>query len=163
MTRLQLDGAARMGRLASLRLLAAGATLVAVAAMTPLGAQPPAGSPPPSEAGPRGPGRGREMMMRMLFQGITLSDAQRTRVDSVLAAYAARRRVPGAGGAAMAGPPDTATIAARRQAMQEERASIRSVLTADQQQTFDANVAQLEARMRERMGGGAGRPPRERR
>jgi Spy/CpxP family protein refolding chaperone len=42
------------------------------------------------------------------------------------------------------------------QAVQRDRDAMRAVLTADQQTTFDANLARLRERMRARMQGGPG-------
>jgi Spy/CpxP family protein refolding chaperone len=76
--------------------------------------------------GPRG-GRGPEGAM---LRGITLTDAQRQKLDVL------RQE--------------------EQQRMQAERArqltAVRSVLTSEQQKQFDANRAQLETRMKERGG-----------
>lgn len=142
------------------------AALVAGAAGTAV-AQPPAGGPPPGAPrgmGPGGPG-GRGGMQALLFEGITLSDAQRAKVDSIQGARRAMMRermqaMQGGtqGGTPGGGMPDSATMAARRQemrtAMEQDRAAVRAVLTADQQKTFDANVARMQARQRERMQNG---------
>ncbi len=106
-------------------------TLVAVSAAA-AHAQPvtkdPAGQPP------AGGGRG-QGMMRMMFEGITLTDAQQKSVDSL---NAATREKMQAGG--------------DRRAISEERnKAIRALLTPEQQKTFDANVEKMRAN---RPGGG---------
>lgn len=131
-------------------------------------AQPPAGGPPPES--PRGMGAGGRGMQAMLFEGITLSGAQRAKVDSIQGARRAMMRERMAGlrdGPPGGGRPDSATMAARRltmrTAMEQDRAALRAVLTPDQQQTFDANVARLQERQRQRTQhggpGGMGSPP----
>lgn len=117
-------------------LLTAAATLVLVA----LPARAPAQGPP---AGGRGPGR----RMQMMFEGITLTPEQRARVDSIQAHYRAQMPLftPGS-------PPDSATREKIHNLFQHELDDIRTVLTADQQQIFDHNVAA----MRGRRGGGGG-------
>lgn len=85
----------------------------------------------------------------MLFEGITLSAAQKTRVDSIqTAAREAQRSAMEAGG--MRDPEARQRMMAQRQATM---AAIRAVLTAEQQTQFDKNIAAMPA-----MGGG-GRPP----
>jgi Spy/CpxP family protein refolding chaperone len=129
------------------------AVLLAAAVTSPLAAQaaeqPPAGGP----GGMRGRG-----MQAALFEGITLTAAQQATVDSIQGASRERMRAQMQGG-----PPadDAARQERRRQmmeAMQKDRAALRAALTADQQKAFDANVAKLQERMRERMQGG-GAPP----
>jgi hypothetical protein len=102
------------------------------------------------------------MMQRLLFEGITLTAAQQAGMDSIqqarVATGRARMEARRAGG-----PPDGAARAAmmqeRRAAAEQDRKAMRALLTADQQKTFDANVARMEARMRERMQqGGMGGP-----
>lgn len=139
----------------------AGATLPRAAlAQGPMG-PPPMGQPPMG-----GPGGGGAMMQRLLFEGITLSPAQQARVDSIQQARAAAGRARMEAMRA-GGPPDDATRATmmreRRAAMEQDRAAMRALLTADQQPVFDANVARMQERMqermRERMGpGGPGGP-----
>ncbi|MDF1505450.1 hypothetical protein [Roseisolibacter sp. H3M3-2] len=119
--------------------------LALAAAGAPLAAQPPGGG--------RG---GAGAMQAMLFEGITLSAAQQTRVDSVRAAFRARAEAdrPAAPGER----PDSATMAARRERMTAERSALRGLLTADQAATFDRNVEKMEERMRE-MRARRGAPP----
>jgi Spy/CpxP family protein refolding chaperone len=144
------------------------AALVAGAAGT-AAAQSPAGGPPGGPPGgrPGGMGRGGQQQA-MLFEGITLTDAQRAAVDSIQGARRAamRERMMGmqGGGAPGGGVPDSAAVATMRQEMrraqEQDRAAMRALLTADQQKAFDANVARMQDRQRQRMqnggpGGGA--------
>ena len=101
--------------------------LVAVATVSAVaGAQPPAG----------GQGGGRGNMQQMLFEGITLTDAQKKSIDSVQTA--ARAKVE-------AGED-------RRAVMQAQRDAVRGLLTDDQKKTYDANMEKMRANMR-RPGG----------
>lgn len=101
---------------------------------------------------------------RGLFRGITLTDAQKTRVDAIDAKYRpqfdslrtqARAERDSAG-------PSTQTRARMRQLMQARQQEVRGVLTADQQKTFDANVKEMRERMAERGQGQRPRGPRAR-
>lgn len=141
------------------RLAVAASLVVASAALAaPALAQDPA--PPPGAPGGRGMGGGGARMNQMLFEGITLSDAQKARVDSVGAAFQQRamampRPEPGT-------PPSEEQRAARMKLMEERMAALRGVLTADQAKTFDANVATMRSRMGAMGGMGGGRPPARR-
>jgi len=88
-------------------------------------------------------------MMAALFEGITLTDAERTAVDSIRAVYQpqmAELRSQGSGSR-----PQMRTL------MQKETADLRGLLTSDQQSVFDKNRAAMEARMEsQRQGGGTG-------
>jgi Spy/CpxP family protein refolding chaperone len=135
---------------AAATLLVAGATAALAGSATPATAQPPQGG---------GGGRGGQMMQNMLFEGITLTDAQKTKIDSIRGDFRAKMMAE-RGNAGAGGPPDSAAMAARRERMQAERTALRAVLTADQQATFDKNVQGLEERMRTMRQRGAGAPPR---
>ncbi len=107
-------------------------TLVAVSAAAvhaqPAGGQPPAG-------GGRGQGG-----MRMLFEGITLTDAQQKSIDSLNTAFREKMQAAGQGG--------------DRRAMMEERTkAIKTILTPEQAKVYDANVEKMRA---SRPGAGAG-------
>jgi Spy/CpxP family protein refolding chaperone len=99
------------------------------------------GGPPPG--GQRGPGR----MMEMLLKDITLTDAQKVKVDSIQAKYAKEMppRTPGE-------PPSPEAMAKRREVMGKQQEEIRAILTADQQTVFDKNVAEMKERMGSRPG-----------
>jgi Spy/CpxP family protein refolding chaperone len=83
-------------------------------------------------------GRGMEMLM----QGITLTDAQKTSVDSITAAF--RTQMPPM---QQGTPPDSATRAKRMEVAQKQYAAVRTVLTADQQKVFDKNLEDMRANM----------------
>ena len=119
-------------------------------------------------------GAGRDsMMMAMLFKGITLTDAQKAKVDSLHSAervamqgqrgqgrgdFAAIREARQKG--------DTATanklMAEQRSRMEAQHdahlATVRAVLTPAQQKQFDANVAEMKKHQGE-MGRGHGMWP----
>jgi Spy/CpxP family protein refolding chaperone len=84
--------------------------------------------------------------MELLFKDITLTPPQQAKVDSIQAHYRNERPsfTPGT-------PPDSATREKIRALFQHERDDLRAVLTADQQKTFDRNVAE----MRQRRPGGS--------
>lgn len=155
------------------------AAFAAMASATTLVAQR-AGGPPP---GGRGGGRGGPGMMmdRMLLEGITLTDAQKSQLEALHKAdrdkMEAQRGQGGGRGdfdavreAREKG--DTATanrlMAEQRAKMDTRRdeqvASIRAILSSDQLAKFDENVATMKKRESEgrgRMGGmgRGGRPP----
>jgi len=135
------------------------------------------GAPPQREhgAGGRGrmgPGRGGMMMEQMLFKGITLSDAQQAKIDSLRQSErGAMRGQRGQGGDFAAirearEKGDTATaqklMAEQRAKMETQRdahlAALRALLTADQQKQFDANVAEMKEHQGE-WGRGRGMRP----
>lgn len=101
-----------------------------------------------------------------LLRGITLTDDQRTQVDAWQAARRAERDSLAAAmraqrqGSAPRVRPDSATMAARRDALraqaQANAQSLRALLTPEQQVTFDANARELALRMQERGGGRKG-------
>jgi Spy/CpxP family protein refolding chaperone len=116
------------------------------------------------QAGQWGEGGGHRGM-GMLLKGITLSADQKTRVDALLASNRSketreqfRKEMTDARAARERG--DTATARAKMQALrsqmeknrEQEIASIRSVLTADQQRQFDANVAEWKQHAGEHRG-----------
>jgi Spy/CpxP family protein refolding chaperone len=78
-------------------------------------------------------------MMTALFQGITLSDAQQKQVDSIRTAYRPQMQ-------------SASDRSARRDLMQKETTDFRSVLTPDQQTTFDKNLSEMRSRMGSRGG-----------
>jgi Spy/CpxP family protein refolding chaperone len=121
----------------------AGAFVVVVLA-PPLSAQ---GAP--GGGGRQGGGGGR--MMTALFQGITLTTAQQTSVDSVKKAYQSQMdQLRGQGPAGRS---------QMRDLRQRQIADFRSILTSDQQPTFDKNVDAMRARMTSGGGGGGGGLP----
>jgi Spy/CpxP family protein refolding chaperone len=92
--------------------------------------------------GPGGQGFGQRRMSRLL-QGITLTSDQQTQVDSIVAQYQTQMPAftPGS-------PPDQATRDKMRAVLQQQDSTIRTVLTADQQKVWDANLAQMRSRRR---------------
>ena len=86
-------------------------------------------------------------MMEMLFKGIDLTDAEKSQVDSIQAAYRAKMPAMTPGQA-----PDPSARESRREAMQKETADLRSVLTPDQQKVFDKNVEEMRSMRRNRSG-----------
>ena len=89
---------------------------------------------------PQGQGRGRQM--EMLMQGITLTDAQKASVDSIVTAYRAQMPPMQQGT-----PPDSAARAKRMEVMQKQMADVRAVLTKEQQAVFDKNVETMRQNM----------------
>lgn len=144
--------------------LFAGAVLAAGVAGSAAAQPPEGGAPGGSMGGPMrgGPGGG---MQRMLFEGIALSDAQKGVIDSIQTARrSAMRARMQQQGAQAGGPPDEAARGAMmremRTAMEQDRAAVRAVLTADQQKTFDANLARMRERRQQMQGGPGGGPGR---
>lgn len=108
--------------------------------------------------GGRGMGGGGnpEMQARqraMMFEGITLSDAQTKQVDSIQAATRTKQQEMMQ--AAMGGGGDRQAMMAQMQDMRTaERKAIRDLLSKEQQDQFDKNIAAMPA--------GRGRPPVQR-
>ena len=132
-----------------IKLAVAGIALCAGASVSSAQGAPqgPQGGPPPG--GMRG-GRG----MQMLFEGITLTEAQQKQVQDISEKYRAQMRELMPNGM-QGGPPDDATRAKMDGIRSKQNAEIRAILTADQQTLFDKNVAEAKKR-REQMGN---RPP----
>ena len=107
-----------------------------------------------SDSGMRGRGmrgEGRERMEAMMFNGITLTDAQKAQIDSIRA----RHRADAQGLDPRNNPDDRQKM---MQSMQAQMSEIRAVLTPEQQAVFDQNMQQMRDRRAQRMGGA---PPRE--
>jgi len=122
--------------------------------------------------GMRGMGPG--MMDSALLKGITLNDAQKSKLAQIQEAERAKMQAEGGAGRAEMDSiraarerGDTAAaqrlMAAQRAKMDARReaqiVAIRGILTPDQLTQFDANVAELKKRAAG-MGGRRGRPPR---
>jgi Spy/CpxP family protein refolding chaperone len=87
--------------------------------------------------GGRGGNGGGERMMAALFNGITLTDAQKKTSDSIHAAYQWQiAKVTG-----------TTPWITRRDLRQKEMADLRGVLAPAQQPAFDKNLDAIRARM----------------
>jgi Spy/CpxP family protein refolding chaperone len=122
------------------------AVVVATAAAAPaVFAQgtPPAGADS-GRGGGGGGGRGGngERMMEALFNGITLTDAQKKTADSIHTAY----------GWQIAKVTGTTPWITRRDLRQKEMADLRGLLTPAQQPAFDKNLDAIRARMMGRGG-----------
>lgn len=110
--------------------------------------------------GGRGMGGGGnpEMQARqraMMFEGITLTEAQTKQVDSIQAATRTKQQEMMQ--AAMGGGGDRQAMMAQVQEMRaSEQKAIRELLTKEQQEQFDKNIANMPAM------GGRGRPPAQR-
>jgi Spy/CpxP family protein refolding chaperone len=93
-------------------------------------------SPARAQNPPRGRGPGGRM--ELLFKDITLTAEQQAKVDSIRAHYRAQMPsfTPGS-------PPDSATREKIRGLFRRQVDDLRAVLTADQQKTFDKNVAEM--------------------
>lgn len=98
------------------------------------------------------PGAPREARMaRRLFAGIDLTDAQKAQVEKIMEKSSAEMQ------ALMPAPvngervkPDDAARAKMMDISTKAEAEYRTILTADQQKTFDSNVAEIKARMDKR-------------
>ncbi|HXT17222.1 MAG TPA: DUF4890 domain-containing protein [Gemmatimonadaceae bacterium] len=158
-----------------MRTIALVAAFAALTGATALQAQ--GGGEPPAGRG-RGPGgRGGQGMMMdgALLQNITLSDAQKAKLEDMRKAQREEMQAQrGQGNSTFEQmrdareKGDTATL---RQLMEKQRtemearrdqqiAALRGILTSDQYAQFDANVAELKKREAERGPGMRGRGPR---
>ena len=141
-----------------LRYMAYAAGAVLIAAPMLARAQDSTGSGGPPQGGGHGrPGMGGgrlgDRQDDLLFRGITLTSVQR---DSIAKLNAAQHSAMGQilNAHPDGGPPDSATRAQFQALRTQHRTDLRAVLTPDQQQTFDQNVAQMRSRMEQRMRGG---------
>ncbi len=107
-------------------------------------------------APPQGQGQG-EMrrgggMGGMLLKDITLTDAQKDQVKTIREKYMPQlmeiRKASQATGA-----PDEASRTKMIDLQNKQAAEIRAILTADQQVTFDKNLAEMKSRMEGRRNG----------
>jgi Spy/CpxP family protein refolding chaperone len=91
----------------------------------------------------QGNGSPDERRIQMMFKDITLTPAQKTKVDSVVAHYKSEMgpMTPGA-------QPDSAAMARRRSLMQKRTTDIRALLTKEQLPAFDKNVEEMRAQRR---------------
>lgn len=133
-----------------IRMAITGVAFLGVASVASAQGGPPAGGPP--QGGPRG---GRSMMSQMLFAGIDLTDAQKDQIQKINEKYRAEREALRPAGAEQPSgppaPPDSATRAKMESIRTRSLADYRGILTADQQKVFDKNVADMKARMEQRM------------
>jgi len=108
-------------------------------------------------APPQGQGQG-EMrrgggMGGMLLKDITLTDAQKDQVKTIREKYLPQQMELRKGAQATGGPPDETTRAKMMDLQNKQAAEIRAILTADQQATFDKNLAEMKSRMDGRRNG----------
>ncbi len=133
------------------RTIAAPLFALALSAAAAVAQNPAPGGPPPGGAPGMGQGGGRGMggarRMQAMLEGITLTAAQQTQVDSIVARYAAQMPAFTPGQA-----PDPAAMQTRRELSQRQDAEIRALLTTEQQAVWDRNAEAMRANMR-RPGG----------
>ena len=116
-----------------LRFLTLAALATVVAATPALAQRGPRMGP---GAGPRGPQRRGTMM----FQGITLTPTQQAQIDSIHARFVAERPAMRSGVR-----PDSAMRAQRWAQADQRAATMRAVLTPEQQVVWDRNLQQMRA------------------
>jgi Spy/CpxP family protein refolding chaperone len=88
----------------------------------------------------------------MLLKDITLTDAQKAQVKTIRDKYVPQMMDLRKSAQAV-GTMDDATRAKMTDLQSKQSAEIRAVLTADQQATFDKNIADMKARMDARRNG----------
>ena len=101
---------------------------------------------------PQGQGRG-ERMGGMLLKDINLTDAQKAQVKTIRDKYVPQLQELRKASQATGGPPDEATRTKMMDIQTKQTTEIRAILTADQQTTFDKNLAEMKARMANRANG----------
>lgn len=128
--------------------LAATTTAVAAAQDAPRPASHEGQMKTPPQAPGATPMRRGETGLNRMLTGITLTPQQRVRIDSIHARHMAAmpQHTPGT-------PVDSATRALARTHIEAEQRDVRAVLTAEQQQVWDKNVAAARARMQSQMQG----------
>jgi Spy/CpxP family protein refolding chaperone len=109
------------------------------------------GQPAPKEG--QGEMRRGGGMGGMLLKDITLTDAQKDQIKTIREKYVPRQLELRKAVQATGGPPDDATRAKMMELQSQQSVEIRAVLTADQQVTFDKNLAEMKARMSARQNG----------
>ena len=88
-----------------------------------------------------------------LLKDINLTDAQKDQIKTIREKYVPQQVELRKAVQATGGPPDDATRAKMMDLQAKQAAEIRAVLTADQQVTFDKNLAAAKERMAERRNG----------
>jgi Spy/CpxP family protein refolding chaperone len=106
------------------------------------------GTEPPQQGQGRGGGMG-----GMLLKDINLTDAQKAQVKTIREKYVPQLQELRKSAQATGGPPDEATRTKMMDIQTKQAADIRAILTADQQSTFDKNLAEMKARMANRPNG----------
>ena len=89
----------------------------------------------------------------MLLKDITLTDAQKNQIKTIREKYMPQQLELRKAAQATGGPPDEATRAKMMDLQNKQAAEIRAILTADQQATFDKNLAEMKSRMDSRRNG----------
>jgi Spy/CpxP family protein refolding chaperone len=103
---------------------------------------------------PQGQGQGRgERMGGLLLKDINLTDAQKAQVKTIRDKYVPQLQELRKASQATGGPPDEATRTKMMDIQTKQTTEIRAILTADQQATFDKNLAEMKARMANRSNG----------
>jgi Spy/CpxP family protein refolding chaperone len=128
-----------------IRMAVAGVALCATASIASAQGAP-AGAPQAPAPGPQGGPGGRPGMMSA-FEGITLTDAQQTQIQTIREKYRGEMRAlfPN-------GRPETLDDATRTKLEDiraKQNAEVRALLTADQQTIYDKNLAEAKKRMEE--------------
>ena len=105
------------------------------------------GGPPMGGQQGQGGGRG---MQAMLFEGITLTAGEQTKIDEIRAKYRPQMQAlrPAAG---QAGPPDESTRKKMDELQEHQTHDIREILNDDQRKIFDVNAAAMKKRREEMM------------
>lgn len=107
-------------------------------------------------APPQGQGQGERRdgrMGGMLLKDINLTDAQKAQVKTIREKYLPQQMELRKTAQATGGPPDEATRSKMMELQNKQAADIRAILTADQQATFDKNLAEMKSRMESRRSG----------
>jgi Spy/CpxP family protein refolding chaperone len=134
-----------------IRFAVAGIALCAGASVASAQGGPPAGGPPMGGMGQgRGQGQGGRGMQAMLWEGITLTADQQTKVDDIRAKYRKEMMELMPNGM-QGGPPDDATRKKMEEMQEHQNHDYREVLTDDQRKVFDVNVATAKKRREEMM------------
>jgi Spy/CpxP family protein refolding chaperone len=89
----------------------------------------------------------------MLLKDINLTDAQKAQVKTIRDKYVPQLQELRKSAQATGGPPDEATRTKMTDIQNKQSNEIRAILTADQQATFDKNLAEMKARMANRANG----------
>ncbi|MFL5488565.1 MAG: Spy/CpxP family protein refolding chaperone [Gemmatimonadaceae bacterium] len=108
------------------------------------------GATPPQGQGEARRGGG---MGGMLLKDITLTDAQKDQIKTIREKYLPQQ-MELRKSAQATGSMDEATRAKMADLQNKQAAEIRAILTADQQATFDKNLAEMKAKMAARGNGG---------
>jgi Spy/CpxP family protein refolding chaperone len=111
------------------------------------------GTEPPQQGQGQGEMRRGGGMGGLLLKDITLTDAQKAQVKVIREKYAPLQLELRKSVQATGSPADEATRTKMMDLQSKQAAEIRAVLTADQQATFDKNLAEMKSRMESRRNG----------